>query len=285
MPYSPLLVKPMREELTSLGCRRTARPPRDVDRFMAEKHGTAMLVVNSVCGCAAGMARPGVRLALQQRAPPGPHRHRLRRPGRRGDRARPRLLPGHPAEQPVDRLLQGGRAGLLHAPPPDRRAERRAGGDRPGAGLRGAGGGRRRLMGTFHQDRCPLHGITVVVDTAGPDVYVGRCDDEDDERVILLDADSHREADGAPLEGGVRPQGRPPRRLEAPPAPRSPARPGDLDPAAGRLLARLARPLLRSLRSPAGEAVRARRIIVICDYLRDGAGAVSKAAPVLTQIE
>jgi hypothetical protein len=53
-------------------------------------------------------------------------------------------------------------------------------------------------MGTFHQDRSPLHGITVVVDTAGPDVYVGRCDDEDDERVILLDADSHREAEGAP---------------------------------------------------------------------------------------
>jgi putative YphP/YqiW family bacilliredoxin len=36
-----------------------------VDAFMNEKTGTAMLVVNSVCGCAAGMARPGVRLALQ----------------------------------------------------------------------------------------------------------------------------------------------------------------------------------------------------------------------------
>jgi bacilliredoxin len=65
VPYSPLLVKPMREELTSLGFEELTTAA-DVDRFMADKHGTAMLVVNSVCGCAAGMARPGVRLALEQ---------------------------------------------------------------------------------------------------------------------------------------------------------------------------------------------------------------------------
>ncbi|HYO14158.1 MAG TPA: BrxA/BrxB family bacilliredoxin [Thermoanaerobaculia bacterium] len=64
MPYSPLLVKPMREELTSIGVKELLTP-EDVDAFMAEKNGTAMLVVNSVCGCAAGMARPGIRLALQ----------------------------------------------------------------------------------------------------------------------------------------------------------------------------------------------------------------------------
>jgi putative YphP/YqiW family bacilliredoxin len=64
VPYSPLLVKPMREELTSIGVEELLTP-EDVDRFMAEKNGTAMLVVNSVCGCAAGMARPGIRLALQ----------------------------------------------------------------------------------------------------------------------------------------------------------------------------------------------------------------------------
>jgi putative YphP/YqiW family bacilliredoxin len=54
----------MREELTSIGVEELLTP-EDVDRFMAEKNGTAMLVVNSVCGCAAGMARPGIRLALQ----------------------------------------------------------------------------------------------------------------------------------------------------------------------------------------------------------------------------
>ena len=64
MPYSELLVRPMREELTSAGVKEL-RTPEEVDAFMNEKNGTAMLVVNSVCGCAAGMARPGVRLALQ----------------------------------------------------------------------------------------------------------------------------------------------------------------------------------------------------------------------------
>lgn len=65
MPYSPLLVKPMREELVAAGVRELMTP-EDVDAFMEEAgKGTSMLVVNSVCGCAAGMARPGVRLALQ----------------------------------------------------------------------------------------------------------------------------------------------------------------------------------------------------------------------------
>ena len=44
-------------------------------------------------------------------------------------------------------------------------------------------------MGTFHDDKSELHGITVVVATDGPELFVGRCDDMDDERVILLDAD------------------------------------------------------------------------------------------------
>jgi putative YphP/YqiW family bacilliredoxin len=59
-----LLVKPMREELTSAGVKELVSA-QDVDSWMAEKEGTAMLVINSVCGCAAGMARPGVRMALQ----------------------------------------------------------------------------------------------------------------------------------------------------------------------------------------------------------------------------
>lgn len=64
MPYSPLLVKPMREELKAAGVRELPTVT-DVDSFMEEaKSGTSMLVFNSVCGCAAGMARPGVRLAL-----------------------------------------------------------------------------------------------------------------------------------------------------------------------------------------------------------------------------
>lgn len=65
MPYSPMLVQPMREELTSIGVEELLSA-EDVDRFMEAGEGTAMLVVNSVCGCAAGMARPGVRLALEE---------------------------------------------------------------------------------------------------------------------------------------------------------------------------------------------------------------------------
>lgn len=48
-------------------------------------------------------------------------------------------------------------------------------------------------MGTFHDNKHELHGITVVVDTRGPEVFVGRCDDIDERGVILLDADAHHE--------------------------------------------------------------------------------------------
>lgn len=51
-------------------------------------------------------------------------------------------------------------------------------------------------MGTFHQNKSDLHGITVVVDTDGPEVFVGRCDDMDDREVILNDADVHQAKDG-----------------------------------------------------------------------------------------
>lgn len=65
MPYSPLLVKPMRDELVSAGFEELQTTDA-VEQWMGKKDGTALLVVNSVCGCAAGMARPGVRQALDQ---------------------------------------------------------------------------------------------------------------------------------------------------------------------------------------------------------------------------
>jgi putative YphP/YqiW family bacilliredoxin len=60
-----MLVRPMREELTSAGFEELTTAEA-VERFMADRGGSALVVVNSVCGCAAGMARPGVRLALQE---------------------------------------------------------------------------------------------------------------------------------------------------------------------------------------------------------------------------
>ena len=50
-------------------------------------------------------------------------------------------------------------------------------------------------MGTFHHDKGELHGITVVVDTNGSEVFVGRCDTMDEQRIILLDVDQHRDGD------------------------------------------------------------------------------------------
>jgi putative YphP/YqiW family bacilliredoxin len=62
MPYDPMLVKPMREEVTRLGVKELTNAA-EVDQFIAKK-GTALVFVNSVCGCAAGGARPGLAIAL-----------------------------------------------------------------------------------------------------------------------------------------------------------------------------------------------------------------------------
>ena len=69
MPYPPMMVQPMREELTRLGFRELTTP-EEVDRAVAESSEPMLLVVNSVCGCAAGVARPGVALSLKNSAAP-----------------------------------------------------------------------------------------------------------------------------------------------------------------------------------------------------------------------
>lgn len=51
-------------------------------------------------------------------------------------------------------------------------------------------------MTQFHEDRGALHGITIVVDTHGPRLYVGRCDVVDDDKIVLMDADIHESPDG-----------------------------------------------------------------------------------------
>ena len=64
MPYPESFIGPMRQELTRLGVQEL-RSARDVDEVLARKGSTVMIVVNSMCGCAAGKARPGIALALQ----------------------------------------------------------------------------------------------------------------------------------------------------------------------------------------------------------------------------
>jgi putative YphP/YqiW family bacilliredoxin len=66
--YPELMVMPMREELTRLGIKET-RTPDEVEKALKQA-GTTMVVVNSICGCAAGKMRPAVRAALQNSARP-----------------------------------------------------------------------------------------------------------------------------------------------------------------------------------------------------------------------
>ncbi len=61
--YPPHLLVPMREDLTSVGFQELTTPA-EVDSAMTDQKGTALVIVNSVCGCAAGAARPGVKAAV-----------------------------------------------------------------------------------------------------------------------------------------------------------------------------------------------------------------------------
>src|SRR5580765_4123351 len=63
MPYPEIMIKPFREDLTRIGVEEL-RTPEAVDDAVKNTSGTLMIVVNSVCGCAAGKARPGIALAL-----------------------------------------------------------------------------------------------------------------------------------------------------------------------------------------------------------------------------
>lgn len=68
MPYPEMLIAPMRGELVEIGAREL-RTSAAVDEQLAEP-GTVLLVVNSVCGCAAGKARPGIAMAMNHRTKP-----------------------------------------------------------------------------------------------------------------------------------------------------------------------------------------------------------------------
>ena len=107
MPYPEPFIAPMRAELTRLGVREL-RTPEQVDEAVGST-GTVMIVVNSVCGCAAGKARPGIALALQN----------ARRPDLAAtvfaggdveatDRARQYFAP-YPPSSPSNGLLQDGK--------------------------------------------------------------------------------------------------------------------------------------------------------------------------------
>jgi putative YphP/YqiW family bacilliredoxin len=64
MPYNPSLVAPMREEMVRMGAQELTTAA-EVDAALGDQKGSMLVFVNSVCGCAAGNARPALRLALQ----------------------------------------------------------------------------------------------------------------------------------------------------------------------------------------------------------------------------
>ena len=63
MPYDPIMTAPMRTELTQAGFQEL-RTPDEVDHAVSAAEGPLLLVVNSICGCAAGIARPGIVMSL-----------------------------------------------------------------------------------------------------------------------------------------------------------------------------------------------------------------------------
>jgi putative YphP/YqiW family bacilliredoxin len=105
--YPEELVQPMRAELTTVGFQEL-RTAQDVDRELTEK-GTTLVVVNSICGCAARMARPAVRFALQQSTAKPQHLTTVFAGQDREatDRARS-YFTGYPPSSPSIALLQDG---------------------------------------------------------------------------------------------------------------------------------------------------------------------------------
>jgi putative YphP/YqiW family bacilliredoxin len=104
--YPELMVLPMREELTRAGIKE-ARSAEEVDAALAQP-GTTMVVVNSICGCAAGKMRPGVRLALQHTAKPDQAITVFAGQDRDATERARSYFQGHPPTSPAIAILRDG---------------------------------------------------------------------------------------------------------------------------------------------------------------------------------
>ncbi|CAN5762647.1 BrxA/BrxB family bacilliredoxin [soil metagenome] len=106
--YPEMMIAPMRREVTDLGADEL-RTPEAVDAFLdGAKDGTAIIVVNSVCGCSAGSMRPGLALAIEN----GPHADAFGTVFAGADlaateRARDRFQPSPPSSKAID-VFKGG---------------------------------------------------------------------------------------------------------------------------------------------------------------------------------
>ncbi len=105
--YDPRMVEPMRQELTAAGVQEL-RTASEVDEALTNTPEPVLVVVNSVCGCAAGGARPGVRLALKhEKLPSKIYTVFAGQDKEATERARSFLV-GYPSSSPSMALLKGG---------------------------------------------------------------------------------------------------------------------------------------------------------------------------------
>ena len=105
--YPEIMVIPMREELTRVGIKE-AHTAAEVDAALATP-GTTMLVVNSICGCAAGKMRPGVRLALQNAVVPDQSITVFAGQDRESTERARSYFEGHPPSSPAVAILRDGK--------------------------------------------------------------------------------------------------------------------------------------------------------------------------------
>jgi putative YphP/YqiW family bacilliredoxin len=108
MLYPPEITEPCRQDLTTVGFTEL-KSPSDVDMVLKNAAGTTLVVVNSVCGCAAGMARPGVKMAIQHEKIPDRIATVFAGVDREAtDRARS-YMPGYPPSSPSIALFKDGK--------------------------------------------------------------------------------------------------------------------------------------------------------------------------------
>ena len=112
--YPEIMVIPMREELTRAGISE-ARTASEVDTALAQP-GTTMVVVNSICGCAAGKMRPGVRMAMQHTQKPDHAVTVFAGQDREATEKARGYFGGHPPTSPAIAILRDGQlVYLMHA--------------------------------------------------------------------------------------------------------------------------------------------------------------------------
>ena len=104
--YPELMVIPMREELVRAGIQES-RTAEDVDAALAQP-GTTLLVVNSICGCAAGKMRPGVRMAMQHSTKPDHAVTVFAGQDREATEKARSYFGGHPPTSPAIAILRDG---------------------------------------------------------------------------------------------------------------------------------------------------------------------------------